>query len=74
MNQQTPTDNDHLFRASRHQQAAPQPTGPASWLTAPRIGFTAMQDAKRTQLSNSKMGRCVGAGIIIGHIRIAGRR
>lgn len=73
MNQHTPTDNDYLFRSTRRRQEV-QTTGPASWLNAPRDGFTAMQNAKRARLSNSKEGRQVSSiGIIVGHVKSAGR-
>lgn len=72
---QTSTHNDHLFRADRHRKEAQTTTGLSSWLTAPREGFTAQQNAKRSQLSDSKEGRQVsGIGIIVGHIKSAGRR
>ncbi len=71
---ETSADNDHLFRASRHQQEAQTPTGESSWLTAPREGWTVQQDAKSRRLSNSKEGRQVSSiGIIVGHVKSAGR-
>ena len=74
MNPHTPTDNDYLFRSTRHRQEVQTTTGPASWLNAPRDGFTAMQNAKRSSLSNSREGRQVSSiGIIVGHVKSAGR-
>ena len=71
---QTPTDNDYLFRSTRHRQETQTLSGkPASWLTAPRIGWTAQQDRKRDALSNTKEGRQVNGAFILGQIKIAGR-
>ena len=73
MSVETSTDNDHLFRASRHQREAQTPTGESSWLNAPREGWTVQQDAKSWRLSNSKEGRQVSSiGIIVGHIKAKG--
>ena len=71
---QNPTDNDYLFRSTRHRQEVAQPSGqPASWLTAPRVGWTAQQDRKRDALSNTKEGRQVNGAFILGQIKLAGR-
>ena len=67
MNQQAPTDNNALFQSYRRLPATTD-SGEASWLSAPREGFTAQQDAQRARLSNSPEGRKVSASFILGHV------
>ena len=69
---QTPINNTALFASSRRLPATTD-TGAACWLTAPREGWTAHQEAKARRLSDTKEGRQVGGGIIVGHVKSAGR-
>lgn len=70
---QTSTHNDHLFRADRHRQEAQAQTLESSWLTAPREGWTQLQEQKRSRLSNSPEGRKVNGYFILAHVKTGGR-